>query len=193
MAARSLQHGRDTMASRLYKYAKELENHCTVCYVQGNSNTSHPFDFKCPSLSFGACYNCQHEALPKTPGHHFANKCPFQLQFHGSNNLFCYTCLFPCKVEGEIFHDGGWRGCKDPWLIDKVKPMCWLLFRKHPELLASIVPRSGMIDSAAYCKWLIGRRDVFYTNALFVFYWYMHEGRHSMMDERSGREKRRRT
>ena len=193
VAARSLQHGRERIAANLKRFTNELIGHCVACYVQQHSNTKHVFNWKCPSLDYGTCYNCQHVAMPDSPGHHLATKCPYRLRFVNPAQPFCYTCCFPPKMEDQIFHDGGWRGCQQAGLKDMVRPICWLLFRKYSELLGSIVSKEHMINADVYCSWLSQSRQVFFSNAMYVFYWFMEEGRHKMLDERSGREKRRRT
>ena len=86
---------------------------------------------------------------------------------------FCYTCLFPSEMDGKVFHDGGWSPCSESKRIDKVKPVCWFVFRYKHALLQETFGPEHVSSQEKYSQWLGQRHVTFGCNGLSVFYWYM--------------------
>src|ERR1700730_16231342 len=82
------------------------------------------------------------------------------------------------------------RHVKSLGLLDKVKPLCWYLYRKHRHVLPSIIPTNVLANERSYCDWLCRPHLTFFTNALYLFFWFMDVGRHAEYAEGFRREKK---
>jgi hypothetical protein len=76
-------------------------------------------------------------------------------------------------MDGKVFHDGGWSSCRQSKRIDKVKPVCWFVFRHKHALLQKTFGLEHVSSQEKYSQWLGQRHETFACNGLYVFYWYM--------------------
>jgi hypothetical protein len=172
MSARGLKRQRETEAYRLHEIATYVENLCVLCLCVGVYRKQHNlWPGKCPYVGYKTCLECLYSPPPDTTVSHLSRHCPQRFMTNLSN--FCFTCLFPSEMDGKVFHDGGWSPCRESKRIDKVKPVCWYVFRYRHGLLQQTFGSEHVSSQEKYSQWLGQRHVTFGSNGLYVFFWYM--------------------
>jgi hypothetical protein len=172
MSARGLKRRRETEAYRLHEIAAYVENLCVLCLCASLDRKQHRlWPGQCPNVGYSTCIECLHSPSGDGSLSHLSRQCPQRFKTNESN--LCYTCLFPSEMDGKVFHDGGWSPCSESKRIDKVKPVCWFVFRHKHALLQQTFGLEHVSSQEKYSQWLGQRHVTFGCNGLFVFYWYM--------------------
>ena len=88
-----------------------------LCVVHhGKASSKHKFNTSCPFINYETCFKCLNDPSQDNADRHKSYECQYALDFKFHSRInFCFSCLFPTSLDGQIFHNGGFSPCQEPW------------------------------------------------------------------------------